>query len=282
MKATIQFINSELHGLYPVSEIEGFTRIIFESVCGWSFTRQLVKKHEKIQEPDFLKIQEIITRLKTFEPIQYILGETEFFGLRLIVNPSVLIPRPETEELVDWIVRSDLPPDSRILDIGTGSGCIALALKSVLKNAAVSGIDISEKALETAHENAAKNKLDVRFNQSDILKNDNSNNEVYDVIVSNPPYIREREKLLMLPNVLEYEPGNALFVPDSDPLVFYRSIAAFAIKNLSENGKLFLEINENLGHEMKNMLVDFGFCNIEIRKDINEKNRMICCTKSFH
>lgn len=282
MKATIQFINSELHGLYPVSEIEGFTRIIFESVCGWSFTRQLVKKHEKIQEPDFLKIQEIITRLKTFEPIQYILGETEFFGLRLIVNPSVLIPRPETEELVDWIVRSDLPPDSRILDIGTGSGCIALALKSVLKNAAVSGIDISEKALETAHENAAKNKLDVRFNQSDILKNDNSNNEVYDVIVSNPPYIREREKLLMLPNVLEYEPGNALFVPDSDPLVFYRSIAAFAIKNLAENGKLFLEINENLGHEMKNMLVDFGFCNIEIRKDINEKNRMICCTKSFH
>lgn len=282
MKATIQFINSELHGLYPVSEIEGFTRIIFESVCGWSFTRQLVKKHEKIQEPDFLKIQEIITRLKTFEPIQYILGETEFFGLRLIVNPSVLIPRPETEELVDWIVRSDLPPDSRILDIGTGSGCIALALKSVLKNAAVSGIDISEGALETAHENAAKNKLDVRFNQSDILKNDNSNNEVYDVIVSNPPYIREREKLLMLPNVLEYEPGNALFVPDSDPLVFYRSIAAFAIKNLSENGKLFLEINENLGHEMKNMLVDFGFCNIEIRKDINEKNRMICCTKSFH
>lgn len=282
MKATIQFINSELHGLYPVSEIEGFTRIIFESVCGWSFTRQLVKKHEKIQEPDFLKIQEIITRLKTFEPIQYILGETEFFGLRLIVNPSVLIPRPETEELVDWIVRSDLPPDSRILDIGTGSGCIALALKSVLKNAAVSGIDISEKALETAHENAAKNKLDVRFNQSDILKNDNSNNEVYDVIVSNPPYIRESEKLLMLPNVLEYEPGNALFVPDSDPLVFYRSIAAFAIKNLAENGKLFLEINENLGHEMKNMLVDFGFCNIEIRKDINEKNRMICCTKSFH
>ncbi len=282
MKATIQFINSELHGLYPVSEIEGFTRIIFESVCGWSFTRQVVKKHEKIQEPDFLKIQEIITRLKTFEPIQYILGETEFFGLRLMVNPSVLIPRPETEELVDWIVRSDLPPDSRILDIGTGSGCIALALKSVLKNAAVSGIDISEGALETANENAAKNKLDVRFNKSDILKNNNPNNEVYDVIVSNPPYIRESEKLVMLPNVLEYEPGNALFVPDSDPLVFYRSIAAFAIKNLAENGKLFLEINENLGHEMKNMLVDFGFCNIEIRKDINEKNRMICCTKSFH
>jgi release factor glutamine methyltransferase len=281
MKATIQFINSELHGLYPVSEIEGFTRIIFEAVCGWSFTEQVVKKNEKIQAGDLKKIQEIISRLKTFEPIQYILGETEFYGLRLIVNPSVLIPRPETEELVDWIVNRDLPRNSRILDIGTGSGCIALALKSALKDAKVTGTDISEGALETAHENAFKNKLDVRFYQSDILKDDNPNNEVYDVIVSNPPYIRESEKLQMLPNVLDYEPFNALFVPDNDPLVFYRAIAGFAKKYLAENGKLFFEINESLGFEMKNMLFDFGFCNVEIRKDINGKNRMICCEKSF-
>lgn len=281
MKATIQFINSELHGLYPVSEIEGFTRIIFEAVCGLSFTEQVVKKHEKIKAGDFSKIQEIISRLKTFEPIQYILGETEFYGLKLMVNRAVLIPRPETEELVEWMIHSDLPPNSRILDIGTGSGCIALALKSVFKNAGVSGTDISEGALETAHENAAKNKLDVHFFRSDILKLENLNNEIYDVIVSNPPYIRESEKQLMLPNVLEYEPLNALFVPDSDPLVFYRSIAAFANKYLAENGKLFFEINENLGQQMKNMLVDYGFCNIEIRKDINGKNRMICCTKSF-
>ncbi len=281
MKATIQFINSELHGLYPVSEIEGFTRIIFETVCGWSFTEQVVKKNEKIQAGDLKKIQEIISRLKTFEPIQYILGETEFYGLRLIVNPSVLIPRPETEELVDWIVNRDLPRNSRILDIGTGSGCIALALKSALKDAKVSGTDISEGALETAHENALKNKLDVRFYQSDILKNNNPNNEVYDAIVSNPPYIRESEKLQMLPNVLDYEPFNALFVPDNDPLVFYRAIAGFAKKYLTENGKLFFEINESLGFEMKNMLFDFGFCNVEIRKDINGKNRMICCEKSF-
>lgn len=281
MKATIQFINSELHGLYPVSEIEGFTRIIFEAVCGLSFTEQVVKKHEKIKAGDFSKIQEIISRLKTFEPIQYILGETEFYGLKLMVNRAVLIPRPETEELVEWMIHSDLPPNSRILDIGTGSGCIALALKSVFKNARVSGTDISEGALETANENAAKNKLDVHFFRSDILKLENLNNEIYDVIVSNPPYIRESEKQLMLPNVLEYEPLNALFVPDSDPLVFYRSIAAFANKYLAENGKLFFEINENLGQQMKNMLVDYGFCNIEIRKDINGKNRMICCTKSF-
>jgi len=282
MKATIQFINSELHGLYPVSEIEGFTRIIFEAVCGWSFTEQVVKKHEKIQDVDFRKIQKIVSRLKRSEPVQYILGESEFYGLKLNVNPSVLIPRPETEELVDWMVHCNLPENSRILDIGTGSGCIALALKSVLKKANVSGTDISEGALETASENAVKNKLDVRFYQSDILKQENMNNEIYDVIVSNPPYIRESEKLRMLPNVLEYEPANALFVSDNDPLVFYSSIAAFAKKHLTLNGKLYLEINENLGFEMKNMLFDFGFCNIEIRNDINGKNRMVCCTKSFH
>lgn len=282
MKATIQFINSELRGLYPVSETEGLTRLIFEAVCGWSFTEQLIKKQEKIKDEDFIKIKKIVARLKKFEPVQYILGETEFYGLRLNVNPSVLIPRPETEELVDWMVRSNLPANSLILDIGTGSGCIALALKSALKNAKVSGTDISEGALQTAHENAARNKLDVHFYRSDILKQENPDNEIYNVIVSNPPYIKESEKLLMLPNVLEYEPANALFVTDNDPLVFYRSIAGFAKKYLAENGKLFFEINENLGFEMKNMLIDFGFCNIEIRNDINGKNRMICCTKCFH
>lgn len=282
MKATIQFINSELRGLYPVSETEGLTRLIVEAVCGWSFTEQLIKKQEKIKDEDFVKIKEIIARLKKFEPVQYILGETEFYGLRLNVNPSVLIPRPETEELVDWMVRSNLPANSLILDIGTGSGCIALALKSALKDAKVSGTDISEGALETANENALRNKLDVHFYRSDILKQENPDSEIYNVIVSNPPYIKESEKLLMLPNVLEYEPANALFVTDNDPLVFYRSIAGFAKKNLAENGKLFFEINENLGFEMKNMLIDFGFCNIEIRNDINGKNRMICCTKCFH
>lgn len=282
MKATIQFINSELRGLYPVSETEGLTRLIFEAVCGWSFTEQLIKKQEKIKDEDFIKIKKIVARLKKFEPVQYILGETEFYGLRLNVNPSVLIPRPETEELVDWMVRSNLPANSLILDIGTGSGCIALALKSALKNAKVSGTDISEGALQTAHENAARNKLDVHFYRSDILKQENQDNEIYNVIVSNPPYIKESEKLLMLPNVLEFEPANALFVTDNDPLVFYRSIAGFAKKYLAENGKLFFEINENLGFEMKNMLIDFGFCNIEIRNDINGKNRMICCTKCFH
>lgn len=281
MIATNQFINSELKGLYPISEIEGFTRIIFEAVFGWSFTKQVINKHEKISEFDFNRIKEIVLRLKRFEPIQYILGETEFYGLTLNVNPSVLIPRPETEELVDWIVRENLPENSRILDIGTGSGCIALALKSRNKKSKVSGIDISESALEVAIENAIKNRLEVNFFLADILNPKDSIFEVYDVIVSNPPYIRESEKLQMQSNVLEYEPENALFVSDNNPLVFYRSIVFFAEKHLADKGKLFFEINENLGSEMKSMLTDFGFCDIQIRNDINGKNRMICCRRVF-
>jgi release factor glutamine methyltransferase len=277
MKATIQYINSELAGLYPDSEIEGFTRIIFEVVCGWSFTEQVVKKHEKISATDFEKIEAIILRLKIFEPIQYILGETEFYGLKLKVNPSVLIPRPETEELVQFITKSNLPGNSIILDIGTGSGCIALALKSQLKNAEVFGVDVSENALEVARKNALENSLDVGFFQSDILKWNEFEWKNFDVIVSNPPYIRESEKLQMHSNVLNFEPENALFVTDADPLIFYKSIAAFAKKHLTKSGILFFEINENLGLEMNEMLVDFGFCDIEIRKDINGKNRMVSC-----
>jgi release factor glutamine methyltransferase len=277
--ATIQYINSELTGLYPVSEIEGFTRIMFEAVCGWGFTEQIIKRHEKVSKADFEKMEGIVSRLKNFEPIQYILGETDFYGLKLIVNPAVLIPRPETEELVQWITKSKLPGESAILDIGTGSGCIALAIKSRLKNSDVFGIDISEKALDVARLNALKNNLDVGFFQSDILKWQEFEWKNYDIIVSNPPYITESEKGQMNSNVLDYEPENALFVSDRDPLVFYHSIAAFAKKYLAKSGILFFEINENLGSEINEMLVDLGFNDIEIRKDINGKNRMICCRK---
>jgi release factor glutamine methyltransferase len=277
MKATIQYINSELAGLYPVSEIEGFTRIIFEVVCGWSFTEQVVKKHDKVLKTDFSNIQKIVFRLKKFEPIQYILGETEFYGLKIKVNPSVLIPRPETEELVQWITQSKLPVNARILDIGTGSGCIALALKSLLKNAEVFGVDVSENALVVARQNAIENSLDVVFFQSDILNWKECEWKIYDVIVSNPPYIRESEKKQMHANVLEYEPSNALFVNDNDPLVFYRAISVFSKKYLAKNGKLFFEINENLGLEMNELLLEYGFRYIEMRKDINDKTRMVSC-----
>jgi release factor glutamine methyltransferase len=281
MKATIQYIKSELGGFYPVSEIEGFTRIIFEAVCGFDFTEQVIRKHENISSTNFEKIKAIISRLKTFEPIQYILGETEFCGLKLAVNPMVLIPRPETEELVQWILKTNLPENCSILDVGTGCGCIALALKGNLPNAKVFGTDISEKALEIAMQNAAKNNLDVDFFQTDILNWEQYNWQIFDVIVSNPPYIRESEKLQMHQNVINYEPGNALFVSDADPLVFYRAIAFFAKKYLSDNGVLFFEINENLGFEMNEMLANSGFSEIEIRKDINEKSRMISCRHKF-
>jgi release factor glutamine methyltransferase len=279
MKATIQYIERELAGLYPTTEVEGLTRIIFEAVCGWGFTEQVVKKHENISATDLGKIEAIVVRLKQFEPIQYILGETEFYGLRLKVNPSVLIPRPETEELVQWIIQYNLPENSRILDIGTGSGCIALALKNHVKNIQVSGMDISEKALEVARQNALKNRLEVDFFKADVLRWEDFKWDFYDVIVSNPPYIREIEKLQMHANVLEYEPENALFVSDGDPLLYYRSIAAFAKKHLAEKGLLFFEINENLGAEINELLLEYGFRDIEIRKDINGKNRMVCCLK---
>jgi len=277
MKATIQYIEKELAGIYPITEIDGFKRLIFEAVCGWGFSEQVAKKHEKILKTDFSKIQKIVFRLKEFEPIQYILGETEFYGLMLIVNPSVLIPRPETEELVQWITQSKLPVNARILDIGTGSGCIALALKNQLKNTEITGVDISEMALEVADKNAAINNLEVNFFRADILKWEDIRWKTFDIIVSNPPYIRESEKQQMHANVLEYEPPNALFVTDNDPLVFYRTIAAFAKKHLAENGKLFFEINENLGLQVSKLLLEYGFRDIEIRKDINGKNRMVCC-----
>lgn len=277
MKRTIQYIEMELAGLYPSNEIDGFKRIIFETVCGWDFTEQVIKKHEIISATEFEKIEAILLRLKNAEPIQYILGETEFYGLKLKVNPSVLIPRPETEELVEWVLHSNLPKNYRILDIGTGSGSIAMAIKNQLKETKVSGMDISEKALETARQNALENGLEVDFFQDDILNPKNLQEGMYDVIVSNPPYIMESEKPRMHNNVLNFEPENALFVPDVDPLVFYRAIAEFAKKYLSENGSLFFEINESLNTEMVDLLTGFGFSDIEIRKDINGKNRMVRC-----
>ena len=277
MQVTIQHIAKELEGIYPNAEIEGFTRIILEAVCGWGFTEQILKKHEKIDDYDFEKIKRIILRLKNFEPIQYILGETEFYGLKLKVKPSVLIPRPETEELVDWIVKSNLAENCSVLDIGTGSGCIALAVKSQMVKASVSAVDISEEALDIAVQNAMENKLNIDFFKADILNWEQFKWKKYDIIVSNPPYIRESEKSEMHVNVLNFEPENALFVNDEDPLVFYRSIAAFAKKNLTKNGLLFFEINENLSEEMVDLLHDSGFFGIEIRKDINGKNRMMRC-----
>jgi len=275
MQRTIQYIKTELAAYYPETEIEGFVRIIFESVLSMTYTQLILEKDKVLAKSDFEAIQTIVSKLKTYEPIQYILGETEFCDLTLKVNPAVLIPRPETEELVQWISKSAIQPGANILDIGTGSGCIALALKKQLQQVNVTGVDVSLKALETASENAQLNRLEVVFREADILNWGNYSWPKYDLIVSNPPYVRESEKKQMDANVLNYEPEGALFVDDDNPLIFYKTIAEFASENLEKGGWLFFEINEFLGNEMVALLKGLGFKEIELRTDINGKDRMV-------
>ena len=224
-------------------------------------------------------IRKIVKRLQNHEPVQYIFGETEFLGLKLKISPPVLIPRPETEELVQWVAETGLPRAPALLDAGTGSGCIALALKQKFPEAGVSAFDILEKALEVARINAALNKLDVEFFKADIMNWENYSWGKYDAVISNPPYVRESEKVNMSANVLNYESRKALFVPDEDPLMFYRRITEFANRYLNSNGWLFFEINESLGNKMIDMVKNFGFKDVEVKKDIFGKDRMLRCRK---
>ncbi|MCK3685853.1 peptide chain release factor N(5)-glutamine methyltransferase [Maribellus sp. YY47] len=279
MQSTIQYIESQLNGFYPSSEISAFVRRIMESVFDLSYTDMILQKDRVFDLHEKERVHHIVERLKTYEPLQYILGETEFYGLGLKVSPAVLIPRPETEELVNWILESNLAENARIMDIGTGSGCIALALKAGAPQTSVMGVDVSETALEMAESNAAQKQLDVAFRKADILRWDEYAWEMQDVIVSNPPYVRESEKAQMEANVLKYEPDGALFVSDDDPLVFYRTIAGLALKYLKPDGLLFFEINENLGNQMIEMLRQMGFHDLELRQDINGRNRMMRCKK---
>lgn len=279
MRSTIQYIKSELADLLPETEIQAITRIILESVCSWSFSEQLTRANETMDKEKVGQITAIVHRLKKSEPIQYVLGETEFFGLKMKVNPAVLIPRPETEELVEWVCNSTLPENPKILDVGTGSGCIALALKKNLKDAEISAVDFSEKALDVARQNAGLNNLKVEFLRADILNWEKYDWDFFDVIVSNPPYVRVSEKKLMQKNVLDFEPGMALFVSDEDPLVFYREIARFAQKFLAEKGFLFFEINESLSDPLIKMLQQNNFTDVQLQKDLQGKNRMIRCRK---
>ncbi len=222
----------------------------------------------------------IIDRLNTHEPIQYILGETEFYGRRFLVNDSVLIPRPETEELVKYVVDKTLRTQNlkprTLLDIGTGSGCIAISLAKELPNFRVSAYDISEKALETAKKNAELNKADVTFEKVDILNPSFTiHHSPFTIIVSNPPYVTKQEIDRMQKNVLDFEPHLALFVEDSEPLIFYEAIANFAFNNLTDNGLVAVEINETLGEETANVFKRKGFSEVEIIKDIHQKDRFV-------
>ncbi len=279
MQTAIQHIQSQLQGLYPDSEIKSFTYLIIEKLTGFSRTQIIVNKNTLFSLKQHHEIESFIEKLKRFIPIQYILEETEFYNLNFIVNDSVLIPRPETEELVDWIQKdNERNAMLSILDIGTGSGCIAISLKQQFPNACVDAFDISEKALETANRNAKRNNLVVGFSIVDILKQPDISQK-WDIIVSNPPYIPEAEKSEIHANVLDYEPHLALFVPTNNPLLFYREIGVFAQKHLKKNGKLYFEIHRDAGLSCVNLLKEKGFQNIELRKDISQNDRMIKAEK---
>lgn len=277
MEKAVRYIQSKLQGLYPETEIKSFTYLILEKLTGFSRTEQIINKSTIFSDEIRQQIESFIIKLQNFEPIQYILGETEFYGLIFKVNPSVLIPRPETEELVSWIY-NDHDPKSRIqiLDIGTGSGCIAVSLKHLFAQSTVYAFDISDSALKTAQKNAELNQVQVQFSRFDILDAPLLNSR-WDVIVSNPPYVLEKEKDEMLTNVVKYEPSLALFVPDNDPLLFYRPIATFAQVHLNLGGELYFEINRSTGNLVAEMLITMGFHNVELRQDISGNDRMIKC-----
>ena len=277
MKHLAQKIKQELSAFYEPREAESFLSIIFESKLGISKTQRLIGDPIDISEEQKAEIEHIVSRLKNYEPIQYIIGETEFLGMRLKVNPSVLIPRPETEELVE-IIANSCPQAKDILDIGTGSGCIAIGLKHLLPSSQVYAIDISQQALKIARQNAKDNELFVAFVEQDILKTDNLDGE-FDIIVSNPPYIKHSEKADMKPNVLNYEPHTALFVEDDNPLIFYKKIAFLAYERLRKNGYLYFEINREEANNIRDMLLQTGFIDVEIKKDIFGNNRFAVCRK---
>ncbi len=276
---------SELQTIQEDSEIESFFFILTEFLHNLKRIDVSLHPEFEVSETDLEKWKTIISELKTEKPIQYITGEAWFYGLRFEVNENTLIPRPETEELVEWIVDGlkVKGKGQRVLDIGTGSGCIPIALKKEIPNGQVSAIDISEKALEIARKNASDNQVEVNFIQQDILTSQHLNIStsqplLFDVIVSNPPYVRNLEKQEIKRNVLDYEPHLALFVDDSDALLFYRKIAQLALKSLAPNGKLFFEINQYLGKETVELVEQLGFKNIELRKDFMGNDRMICAS----
>jgi len=275
VKEASQLIFRELGPQYPTSEIESFTYLIFNHLMNFKRFDANLKPNFLIPNHLELQIYDIIEQLKHNKPIQYIFSTTEFYGLPFFVDESVLIPRPETEELVQWIL-DDLGSNDRlrIIDIGTGSGCIPVALAKNLPEATVLGVDISEKSIATAQKNAIDNGVQVEFLRLDILSDDLPNLGQFDVVVSNPPYIKISQKAQMEANVLDYEPHLALFVPENDPLVFYTSIAIFAKKHLKLGGSLYFEINETLYAETEHTIQQMGFLT-ELKKDINNRYRML-------
>ncbi|HRE77296.1 MAG TPA: peptide chain release factor N(5)-glutamine methyltransferase [Flavobacterium sp.] len=278
---TFKEIKSSFHNnlspFFDEQEIDSFFYLVLEKYHQLKRVDLALQPDLKVSESELEQWKFVLEQLKTQKPIQYILGETFFCDLIFKVNEHTLIPRPETEELVYWIlgeIKKQNKYNSTIVDIGTGTGCIPISLKKNLPESTVFGIDISEEALKVANENAQMNEVDVQFMQKNILETSDLQNQ-FDVIVSNPPYVRQLEKAEINTNVLAFEPHLALFVSDEDPLIFYRKIAELAQQNLKPNGLLFFEINQYLGKETVSLLTDLGFKNIELRKDIYGNDRMV-------
>lgn len=268
-----------LSPLYDTEELNGFYSLFLRHLFDYSRAEAALDLGRILTESEKLFVNDAVQRLLKSEPVQYILGYTFFFDLRLQVSPAVLIPRPETEEWVNFMQQElQHTPPQKVLDIGTGSGCIALAAKKIWPEADVTGIDFSEAALECARNNAKELGLEVQFVQADIFTFVPS--QPFDLIVSNPPYVTEAESALMQENVLKYEPHTALFVPDADPLLFYKAIVGFAHKHLNKNGHLYFEINERLGAEMSGLLKKNKYQEIQIHRDFYGKERSISAVKS--
>jgi release factor glutamine methyltransferase len=280
-----------LTNLYDAQEMEAITLMVLTEVLNTSKATIKAFAERELTLTQQEEVNAILSQLITGKPLQYALGYTDFYGLKFMVNPATLIPRPETEELVEWVIaslksevfsRESLTGSLNILDIGTGSGCIAISLKKNLPAAQVSAIDISYDALQTAKENAKLNEVDVNFIEADVLNLPQTNYSPltthYSLIISNPPYVTLEDKKKMHTNVTDFEPHTALFVPEDDPLIFYKAIADFALDNLTNNGLLFFEINESLGKETVELLESKGFKDVELRQDMSGRDRMVRTT----
>ena len=275
-----KYFFSELSVLFPETEIQSFFNLLTKFKLKLTRIEVALQPEFMINEDNLNFLQNALEELKKQVPIQYIIGETEFYGLIFKVNNNVLIPRPETEELVNWIV-NDYKNESelKILDFGTGSGCIAISLAKFFSKAQIYAVDVSSEALKVAKTNATYNNVSINFVEADILYI-NVLEEKYDIIVSNPPYIRDLEKELMQKNVVDNEPHLALFVKDNDPLIFYNKIADLAIHNLTKNGSLFFEINQYLGDKIIDLLKSKGFKNCVLKKDFYDVDRMVKATSA--
>lgn len=278
MNKIVAYIRSRLQPYYTAEEVSALSRIVCCDLLGQAPTDYYLGKDIVLSSKKEQELEDILQRLSRFEPLQYIEARTLFLGREFWVAPGVLIPRPETEELVELMLK-EIPADARILDVGTGSGCIAISLAKELPEALVTAWDVSPEALSVARVNARKLQADVCFVECDVLACQVDEVGLYDVIVSNPPYVTEAEKADMEPNVLQWEPSLALFVPDDDPLRFYRRIAVLGRDMLADGGRLYFEINRAYGREMVEMLRAMGYVGVRVEKDLSQNDRFVIAEK---